>query len=128
MEPELIEDLNLLKEKRVWLVQLYCGELRHCIICAAYEASLDDGPAHREALTDMNVSINRLLDQKMIDPFCGLCGGIFEKWFIESAPSVFKTMAEAIPELKKLEGHQAVSRDLMRKLGLSPRSDFQNNN
>jgi hypothetical protein len=85
----------------IHLLQCMCPS-RHCIVAIAYDP--DSLPAET-AMNGFQSLVGVLIQQKRIDPFCGLCGS--RVWHYEDGVSKFKTVQEAMPMLQALELQQA---------------------
>jgi hypothetical protein len=96
---------------RVWIAQCLCPQ-RHCILAASGEA--DSEPLAEEAVAaPLRKAVGELLQSAAVNPWCGLCRAPAESWIYELRRTRFQTMAEAAPELKRLEREMAVARQLM---------------
>ncbi len=82
---------------RVWIAQCLCPA-RHCIMAAAFDVSEKPAAA---AIDELNQQIRTLLDARAINPWCGICRS--SERHCEAAPTRFASMAEAWPELLRLQ-------------------------
>jgi len=98
---------------RVLLAQCLCPQ-RHCILAAAEET--DDAQTLAAQLRD---AVTDFLKEPGINPWCGLCGAKADTWRVEVRRSIYKTMAEAEPELRKHEAMQQESAALLKRLGMA---------
>ena len=93
----------------VYLVQCLCPA-RHCITALAFEPDGDLKPETAEeslkALTEL------ALARSAMNPWCAICRARSSTWVYECARTRFRTMAEARPELKRLEAEQAQARSM----------------
>jgi hypothetical protein len=88
----------------VWIVQALCGPARHCLLAVAQEA---DAPVEAEAA--LRTLLANALVQRLINPWCGLCGARVEGWVYEAGRTRHRTLAEAAPELRASEAAQAAT-------------------
>lgn len=94
----------------VWIAQCLCPK-RHTILAAAGGA--DDREAAEDGLlTPLRGHIAGLLAGGTFNPWCGLCKSPSEAWTYELARTRFRSMEEAMPELRRSEAEQAVTRAL----------------
>lgn len=105
-------------EVRVWISQCLCPG-RHCIMGAAGEA--DGAAAARDQIeTPLREAIAVLLRSRQFNPWCGLCRADAVTWWFETRRTRFATLAQAGPELARLE---ALNRSTAAMFGDIPRSD-----
>jgi len=99
-----------MRDTRVWICQCLCPA-RHTIMATAGEAT-DDRDAEEEIAKPLRVRIGLLLASGEINPWCGLCNALAKTWRYELGPTLFRSMDEATPVLRKLEADQAATRAL----------------
>lgn len=107
---------------RVRILQVLCGPLRHCIVAIAYEPFQTMAGTYEdfEPLTPETSApvarklVQKMLDAKAIDPWCALCREPAALWRYEDMPTRFKTMAEARPELERLQREQMITHEIAR--------------
>lgn len=104
------------------LVQCLCPQ-RHAILAFAYKPGTKSQKALGEGgdaviITEANAAeylrlvVTHLIEKKRIDPWCGICRSTVFTY--DDQPTRFKTMAEARPELERLERAQAATAQMMR--------------
>jgi hypothetical protein len=86
----------------IWISQWLCPE-RHCSIASAW----DDQETTRQEVEERG---QRLYREGKVNPWCGICGQDLK---VEHGRTRFKTMAEAEPELRRLERENALARRLL---------------
>lgn len=91
---------------RVWLTQVLCPA-RHCILANAVPASSQDDVIVAEQALLMIVE--HLIEEGVINPWCGLCQAKRDTWKSESGRTPFKTMEDAKPFLKAAEADNIAS-------------------
>jgi hypothetical protein len=105
------------------IVQCLCGPKRHCLMGIAYDpgktaASVASGDdvvlTEATAAPWLRTLVKGLIRPGCINPWCGICGS--KGWFYEDAPTRFKTIDEAEPEMRRLELEQARSRQMIDEL------------
>jgi hypothetical protein len=98
---------------RVWIAQCLCPQ-RHCILATAGEAQDQDrreakakieGPLHERVAAELAAGV--------LNPWCDLCRSPATSWTYELGRTRFRTMAQAKPELEKLEHEMSVARALL---------------
>ena len=95
----------------VWMTQCLCPQ-RHCILATMGEAA--GRAAARETIEEpLRARVADLLATRELNPWCGLCGARSTTWRYELARTRWRTMAEAMPEAKRLEAENAVARALL---------------
>ena len=91
----------------VWITQCLCPQ-RHCIMATMGEAA--GRAAARETIEAPLIErIAVKLATRELNPWCGLCGARSGTWKFELARTRWRTMTEAMPEAKQLEGEQVVT-------------------
>ena len=95
----------------VWMTQCLCPQ-RHCIVMSAGEAESRD-VAEVKVAAPLRERVATQLATRELNPWCGLCGARSGTWTYELARTRFRSMAEAMPELKRLEAEQAVARAVL---------------
>ena len=95
----------------VWITQCLCPQ-RHCIVMSAGEAESRD-VAEVKVAAPLHDQVAEPLATRELNPWCGLCGARAGTWTYELARTRWRTMAEAMPELKQLEAEQAVARAVL---------------
>lgn len=93
---------------RVWIAQCLCPQ-RHAILAAADEAD-DREAAETIVLSPLRAGLAALMAAGTVNPWCGLCKAASETWSYELDRTRFATMAQAIPELRRCEAGQALTR------------------
>jgi hypothetical protein len=101
----------------VHLIQLLCPK-RHCIIAMPYLSEQERGKERTIALID---AAQKAL---LFNPWCGICGS--RELVYEDGKTVFKTLEEAMPMLRKLEEDNLMSRQLLDASGQSYDSQSPN--
>jgi hypothetical protein len=94
---------------KVRLVQILCPQ-RHCIVAVPYEAP--DGQPIPEITTILRGEVEALIEKGGMDPWCGLCRS--RNWTYEDQPTIFATLAAALPHLMAAEEQQASVREYLR--------------
>jgi hypothetical protein len=89
---------------RVWICQCLCPS-RHCIM-AAVDVCETASQAEETLGASLREAVAAAMRSGVINPRCGLCGARPDGFRYETARTVFRTMAEAIPKLKALERTQ----------------------
>lgn len=95
------------QETRVWIAQCLCPQ-RHAIMASSGEAQDEQDAAPLGEL--LRTEIDKALQSRVINPWCGLCRAKSETWHYELGRTRFRTMAEAEPHLKKAEAEQLLAR------------------
>ncbi len=93
---------------KVRIIQLLCPS-RHCIVATAYESK--DGQAIPEMTDRLRESFEQLVTAGL-NPWCGLCQS--KSLTYEDQPTIFRTMAEAMPHLQQHSDKQASVREYLR--------------
>jgi hypothetical protein len=87
-------------------------------------AAADEAKSYKEAeallLTPLVSQVAKLLTERTLNPWCGLCAATADQWKYEVGRSRFRTMEEAEPMLRQVEGEQIITNALW---GDMPRSD-----
>jgi hypothetical protein len=99
---------------KVWISQCLCPQ-RHCIAAAVAEAE-----DRKEALRVVEASLREQLDSLGLNPWCGLCRAPRDSWVFELAPTVWSSMAEALPALRAAAAGQRVIAAIFGDLGQRP--------
>jgi hypothetical protein len=99
-----------MSDQRVRIVQMLCPS-RHCITATAYESP--DGEPMPE-ITDRLRRQTEQLIEKGINPWCGICQAKEPTWNCEDRPTLYATMAEALPHLQLQSDRQATVREYLR--------------
>ena len=93
----------------IHIIQLLCPQ-RHAIFAVSYDPlEMPDDVA----LLTFQSTIEGWIKDQTINPWCGICGAKQGQWSYEQRSTKFKTMEEAMPELKKGEMNQMISRALI---------------
>jgi hypothetical protein len=93
---------------RVWISQCLCPA-RHCIMATAGEAATYL-QARREVEDPLREKLTTAMrEDGVINPWCGICKADVATWIYETRRLRFRTMDEAIPELRKLEAEQRIA-------------------
>lgn len=92
----------------VRIVQLLCPS-RHCVVATAYES--EDGEPIPEFTDRLRASFEARV-VKELNPWCGLCRSTALTY--EDEPTVFRTMAEALPFLQASSDEMATVREYLR--------------
>jgi hypothetical protein len=92
----------------VWIAQCLCPS-RHAILAAVGEAD-DEQTAGKEIRAPLTETVADMLEDGVINRWCGLCGAKPETWHFEVARTPFATVEEAAPFLALSEARQAVTR------------------
>jgi hypothetical protein len=101
-----------LPTSHVWITQCLCPQ-RHCIAAMAGEAA-GRAAAERDIERRLRMRVAFLLVvTRALNPWCGLCGARSDTWKFELRRTRWRTMAEALPELKELEAENPVARALL---------------
>jgi hypothetical protein len=87
----------------VWMAQCLCPQ-RHAIGAVGGEFA-SQAEAAAKLLPALRDSIAGLLAEGS-NPWCGLCGAAQAEWKHELARTRFRTMQEALPEMRRLEAEQ----------------------
>lgn len=94
---------------KVRIIQCLCPN-RHCILAVTY--ATNTGKCIPEFADTFRQSVDKLIAQKQITPTCAICGSASTEFTYEDAPTKFKTMEEARPEMERLEEQQRLSREM----------------
>lgn len=94
----------------VWIAQCLCPD-RHCIVATAGEAETEE-LACIVILRVVRRAVERAVREKIINPWCSLCGADHRSWHYEVGRTAFRTMEEAVPQLREIERQQAVTNAL----------------
>ena len=95
-------------------VPCLCPE-RHAILALAYESEdglLSNGETAVDVLRE---SIRRVIENRSLNPWCGLCAAEPATWTFEDAATRFRTMAEAQKHLRESESEQLRAAELIRR-------------
>jgi hypothetical protein len=95
----------------VWIAQCLCPR-RHAILAAAGEAE-DERTASDGLVEPLDRHVASLLASGEFDPWCGICRAPSDQWRIELRRTRFRSMAEAAPELVRLQAEQATTRAVL---------------
>lgn len=90
----------------VHIIQLLCPQ-RHCIIAVCFEPARTTA---ERATRSLQGGVEDLVAQGILAPWCALCGAERDSWHTEEGATRFKTVNEAIPELKRLQAEQIAAR------------------
>lgn len=98
----------------VHIVQTLCPA-RHCILALAYESDIEEAQPGADTANARMVegAVDSMIRRRHINPWCGLCKAPRETWTTEDRKTKFATMAEARPELERLEQEQALTRAML---------------
>ena len=91
----------------IYIIQCLCPN-RHCIMALAYDP---DDIAHDVVLAGLQELVGIWIERGKINPWCGICNS--HHWTYEQRRTKYKTMAEAKPELQRLELEQAATRAMI---------------
>jgi hypothetical protein len=91
-------------ERRVWICQCLCPR-RHTILATSGEADSESAAAEAVERPLREIAAN-MMKSGEINPWCGLCRAPTATWRCELARTRFRSMAEAEPELKRVESDQ----------------------
>lgn len=101
----------------VWIAQCLC-RCRHAILAQALLAD-NESDAIRDGVEPLREAVNELLASGEMNPWCAICKASAETWHYEVGRTRFATMAEAEPELLRVEAENlafnALFGDLDRK-------------
>jgi hypothetical protein len=94
---------------KVYIAQLLCVN-RHCILAHPAEC---ETPAQIDGLQhELMGAYREMLQQEIVNPWCAICRS--RNFHVETAPTQFRTMAEAGPHLKVAEALQKISADWLK--------------
>ena len=100
----------------IYVSQVLCPK-RHCIIAFAFEAPryrTDDVELFRQASSEVtHIRLNRLIQSRTINPWCGICGAADTSWTIDFTVTAWDTLEEAAPILEESARQQHESRNLI---------------
>jgi DNA-directed RNA polymerase subunit M/transcription elongation factor TFIIS len=88
----------------IHLVRCLCPA-RHCLYALAYDAEV---LTDREAIGQARAQWRAATESGQLDPWCGLCGS--REIGYESGATRFRTLAEALPELRRIEAENLRTR------------------
>jgi len=96
---------------RVWIAQCLCPD-RHCICALTDEIDDRDDPAPlaealAKALAD---TVRKMLAEKLLNPWCGLCEAPEASWHFEVARTRFDTLEAARASFERTTEDQAMTR------------------
>jgi hypothetical protein len=74
----------------------------------AYDSTERTGP---DVLAEFQAVVNRLINEKAINPWCGICHS--DRWHYEDGRTPFQTMDEAQAELLRLQDENLRTRTLI---------------
>jgi hypothetical protein len=97
--------------RRVWICQCLCPG-RHAILALAGEAN-DGREANAAIRTPLRTQVTAILAAGKLNPWCSLCGASPSTWRFELRETVFTSMDEASPVLRRFEADQAMTRALL---------------
>lgn len=103
---EITPNLYPLPTTQVWMTQCLCPQ-RHCILASAGEAD-SESTAETTIAAPLRERVAVMLATREMNPWCGLCGARPGTWRFELARTRWRTIAEAMPEIKRLEDEQKV--------------------
>ena len=89
---------------KVRIVQMLCPS-RHCLVALAYESA--DGRNNPV----MPYHLGEKFVEQKLEHKCAICGAT--TFTLEDAPTIFSSMAEAEPHLRREETKQAITRGLI---------------
>jgi hypothetical protein len=100
-----------MNETKVIIAQCLCGPKRHFL----FGATLQIDPSRREEAGAylehfVREKIASLLQEKSIDPRCGICRNPSDQWQYNVVDTRFKTIEEANGELRRHEAAMIVAR------------------
>lgn len=98
---------------KVKLAQCLCPQ-RHTIIALA-----DENREKEEFLNELRELIGKMLREKQLNPWCGLCGAKSDSWLYEVGDTEFDSLEEAIPAMAKLQSEQLRTAQILNSLGLT---------
>lgn len=78
---------------------------------ATYAEAADEHAAERDIGRPLQAALVEALNAGAINPWCGLCFALAEGWRIEIARTRFRSMADAAPEMARLEALQRIARE-----------------
>src|SRR6188472_101602 len=90
----------MLTETRVYIARYLCPD-GHCIMTASGEADAEE-PDVKEIDQLVEASLNKLIEDGAVTPWCGICGAARETWHIDLTRTQYRTIAEAGPHLIEL--------------------------
>jgi hypothetical protein len=85
----------------LWIAQCLCPS-RHCIVAATGEVETE-AEAEREVRQPLRRDVVGMLASGAINPWCAICNANRATWRYEVRRTRFATMAEAAPELARLQ-------------------------
>lgn len=96
---------------RVWIAQCLCPQ-RHCIVALSHEC---ETRAQAERLADLlRAAIAETCGEgKDFNPWCSICGAKQETWHIEIGRTPYRSMAEAMPHLRRTEQENLATNALL---------------
>ncbi len=94
---------------KVRIVQVLCPS-RHCILATAYESP--HGEAMLEVTSNLQRQVALLIEKGSLNPWCGICRS--RQWTYEDEPTIFATMAAAMPHLQAASDRQQSVREYLR--------------
>jgi hypothetical protein len=68
------------------------------------------------ALAFLQDTLKKLIEGFVLNPRCELCSAQQERWTYEAAPTIYETLDEAMPHLKRLEAEQIQLQATLRQL------------
>lgn len=94
----------------IHIVQCLCPS-RHCIMAALYDPNDEtrgvmydpQDETRAGGIPAVRAAIDLAIAAKTIDPWCGICKAKSDTWRYEDSPTLWRTMAEALPAAKALE-------------------------
>jgi hypothetical protein len=96
----------------VRITQCLCPS-RHCLMAMAYdETTTDASPTVQEYA--LRVLVAHAIERNEINAECAICGAKPETWTYEDRRSIFRTMEEADPHLKREGARQRATAEFLR--------------
>jgi len=99
---------------RLRIVQALCGPARHCILAIPYLPGSSEHTLTRANATQFLIHwVDAHIAGARLDPWCGLCRAPRSSWVFEDEATRFRSLEEAMPELRRLEAAQAATREFL---------------
>lgn len=92
--------------RRVWIAQMKCPG-NHCILASATEAT--NRAQAEELIPHLQRTIAGAINEKVMSPWCGLCGAKAETWAVDLQRTTFATIDEAMPALAEQEAENILA-------------------